>query len=154
GRPLFARSEFCYPGKAHTRQWLRDPKMSCGGPVGDVGVHCLDALRFILRDEIESVFTAATYDDPNSTLETSGSMNLKFRKGTLGNINVSILSGYRSPFEIVGEEGSIRAQDFFNVEAPVELVIERQGKVRRETCSNHEAYVRQFDGFALALEKG
>ena len=154
GRPLLARSEFCYPGRTHTRQWLRDSKMSCGGPIGDVGVHCLDALRFILGDEVASVFTAATYDDPNSTLETSASLTMEFRKGILGNINVSILSPYRTPFEVAGEQGSIRAQDFFSVEKPVELVIEHDGTTRRETHSNHEAYVRQFDGFALAIEKG
>ncbi|MCI0349925.1 MAG: Gfo/Idh/MocA family oxidoreductase [Acidobacteriales bacterium] len=153
GRPLFARSEFCYLAKTHTRQWLRDAEMSCGGPIGDVGVHCIDALRFILEDEPDSVFTAATYDDA-SALETSASMSLKFHKGTLGNVNVSILSPYRPPFEIVGEQGSIRAQDFFSVEVPVELIIETQGKVRRETISNHDAYVRQFDAFALAVEKG
>ena len=154
GRPLLARSEFCYPGKTHTRQWLRDAKMSCGGPIGDVGVHCLDALRLILADEVESVFTSAAYDDANSTLETSASMNLRFRTGVLANINVSILSPYRTPFEIVGEKGSIRAQDFFSVEKPVELIIEHDGSTRRETHSNHEAYVRQFEGFALALENG
>jgi predicted dehydrogenase len=152
GRPLLARSEFCYPGKTHTREWLRNPEMSCGGPIGDVGVHCLDALRFILGDEVESVFTAATYDDLSSTLETSASLNLKFRKGVLGNISVSILSPYRTPFEIVGEGGSIRAQDFFSVEKTVELFIETNGNARLETHSNHEAYVRQFDGFALAVE--
>lgn len=154
GRPLFARSEFCYPGKTHTRRWLRDAKMSCGGPIGDVGVHCLDALRFILGDEVASVFTAASYDDPGSTLETTASMTLKFRTGILANINVSILSPYRTPFEIVGERGTIRAQDFFSVEKPVELIIEQDGATRSETHSNHEAYVRQFDAFALAVGKG
>jgi predicted dehydrogenase len=111
-------------------------------------------LRFILRDEPESVFTAATYDDRNSSLETSASMHLKFHNGALGNINVSILSPYRTPFEVVGVHGSIRAQDFFSVEKPVELVIEAAGGVRRETHSNHDAYVRQFDAFALSVKKG
>jgi len=152
GRVLFARSEFCYPGQNHSRQWLRDGKLAAGGPIADVGVHCIDALRFILQDDVRTVFASAAYDD-QSSLEHSASMNLNFRKGTLGTVNVSILGPYRTPFEVVGEKGSIRAENFFTVEAPVELVIETDGSVRRETLSNHEAYARQFDAFALALEQ-
>lgn len=153
GKMLFARSEFCYPGSTHPRQWLRDQKLACGGPMADVGVHCIDALRFMLQDEIESVFASAAYDGA-SPLETSAGMSLKFRQGTLGTVNVSILSPYRTPFEVVGERGSIRAANFFTVEAPVDLVIETNGETRREQHSNHEAYVRQFDSFALAVERG
>lgn len=153
GRVVFARSEFCYPGQNHSRQWLRDGKLAAGGPIADVGVHCIDALRFILQDDVHTVFTSAVYDD-RSLLEHSASMNLNFHKGTLGTVNVSILSPYRTPFELVGEKGSIRAENFFTVEAQVELVIETDGTVRRETRSNHESYARQFDGFALAVERG
>lgn len=153
GKVLFARSEFCYPGGTHPRQWLRDQRLACGGPMADVGVHCIDALRFMLQDEVESVFAAAAYGT-TSSLETSASMSLKFREGTLGTVNVSILSQYRTPFEVVGEKGSIRAENFFTVEAPVELVIETDGETRREKHSNHEAYTRQFDSFALAIERG
>jgi predicted dehydrogenase len=154
GRILFVRSEFCYPGQNHSRQWLRDAMLACGGPVADVGVHCVDALRFILQDEVRSVFTVANYDDARSPLETSATMNLKFQAGTLGTINVSILSPYRTPFEVVGENGSLRAENFFNVEHPVKLVIETDSTVRQETHSNQEAYARQFDAFALAIERG
>ena len=153
GRVIFGRSEFCYPGQNHSRQWLRDGKLAAGGPIADVGVHCIDALRFILQDDIRTVFTSAAYDD-RSALEHSASLNLNFRKGTLGTVNVSILSPYRTPFELVGEKGSIRAENFFTVEAPVELVIETDGTVRRETHSNHETYARQLDAFALAVERG
>jgi predicted dehydrogenase len=153
GRVLFARSEFCYPGGTHPRQWLRDQKLACGGPMADVGVHCIDALRFMLQDEIESVFASAAYETA-SPLETSASMTLKFSRGTLGAVNVSILSPYRTPFEGVGEKGSIRAENFFTVEAPVELVIETDGETRREKLSNHEAYARQLDSFAVAIERG
>ena len=154
GRLLFARSEFCYSGLNHARQWLRDPKIACGGPIGDVGVHGIDALRFILQDEVKSVFTSATYGDPASPLETSATMNLTFCQRTLGTINVSILSPYRTPFEVVGERGSVHAENFFSVENPVELVIETDGSTRRETHSNYQGYARQFDAFALSVERG
>ena len=48
GRIVFARSEFSFPGGAgHARAWLNDPAVAGGGPIADVGVHCIDSLRYI-----------------------------------------------------------------------------------------------------------
>lgn len=53
GKPVFACSEFSFPGAhGHARTWIHDPAISGGGPVADVGVHCVDTLRFILQDEV------------------------------------------------------------------------------------------------------
>ena len=49
GRPIFARAEFSYPASGHPRKWLSDRTLSGGGPIADVGVHCIDALRYILQ---------------------------------------------------------------------------------------------------------
>ena len=48
GRIVFARSEFSFPGgPGHVRTWINDPVVAGGGPIADVGVHCVDALRYI-----------------------------------------------------------------------------------------------------------
>ncbi len=39
----------------HPRAWLHDPAVAGGGPIADVGVHCVDALRYILQDEVVRV---------------------------------------------------------------------------------------------------
>ena len=49
GQTVFARSEFSFRvDRTHPRRWINDPEVAGGGPVADVGVHCIDALRFIL----------------------------------------------------------------------------------------------------------
>lgn len=154
GRPLFARAEFSYPGLSHPRQWLRDPSLACGGPIADAGVHCLDTLRFILQDEVESVQTTAAYDDPSSPLETSATINLRFRGGAAADINVSVLTGYATPVEVVGERGWVRAENCFVIDRPVELVVNAGGAEAREMLNNSDAFARQLDAFALALEGG
>jgi len=35
GKVVFARSEFCFPGRGHARTWITDPELSGGGPIGD-----------------------------------------------------------------------------------------------------------------------
>ncbi|HYL13802.1 MAG TPA: Gfo/Idh/MocA family oxidoreductase [Terriglobales bacterium] len=153
GKPLFARSEFSYPGRNHARSWLTDPAISGGGPIADVGVHCIDALRYILNDEVVRV-SARGLSDPDSVgVEAAAILVLEFARGTLGAAMVSIRAEYRTPLEIVGETGVLRADDGFNVERPINLQLRRGGSVvNTETVSNRYAYARQVDMFAAAVE--
>ena len=59
GKPLLAHAEFHYFVKNHARMWITDASLACGGPVGDVGVHCIDSLRYILQDEVSAVYARA-----------------------------------------------------------------------------------------------
>ncbi|HSZ60557.1 MAG TPA: Gfo/Idh/MocA family oxidoreductase [Terriglobales bacterium] len=153
GRPIFARAEFSYPGSGHARTWLYNRAVAGGGPIADVGVHCIDALRYILQDEPRVVSASGRFDEQSGDVEAAASVTLEFERGTLATVLVSTRAQYRTPLEIVGEGGIIRADDALNVERPVKLELWRDGQcVDQETVSNQMAYARQVDGFAAALE--
>ncbi|HUA15967.1 MAG TPA: Gfo/Idh/MocA family oxidoreductase [Verrucomicrobiae bacterium] len=153
GQPVYARSEFSYIGRNHPRAWLYDSAVACGGPIADVGVHCIDTLRYILDDEVVRVSAAAASTPQSGSLEAAAVLSLEFARGGLGSVIVSTLVDYRTPLEIVGENGSLRADDALNVERPIELELRRNGKVvESETVSNLDAYARQVDDFASAIE--
>jgi predicted dehydrogenase len=153
GKPVFARSEFSYAGRNHARSWLTDPAISGGGPIADVGVHCIDALRYILNDEVVRVSARGVSDPDSGGVEAAAILVLEFARGTLGAAMVSIRAEYRTPLEIVGETGVLRADDGFNVERPINLQLRRGGSVvNTETVSNRYAYARQVDMFAAAVE--
>jgi len=155
GRPIFARAEFSYPGTGHARAWLYNRAIAGGGPVADVGVHCIDALRYILQDEPCAVSALGRSDERSGDVEAAASVTLKFQRGTLATVLVSTRAQYRTPLEIVGDAGAIRADDALNVERPVRLELWRDGqRVAEETVSNQMAYARQVDSFAGALEGG
>lgn len=156
GKPIFARSEFSFPGKTgHARQWLYDPTVAGGGPIADVGVHCIDGLRYILQDEVVSVSARATQDDVSGELEAAAALILEFSKGTLATVQVSFRADYRTPLEIVGEHGSLRAENGFNVEHPINIELRDVWNVKEaETVSNAPAYTRQVDAFAQAIDGG
>jgi predicted dehydrogenase len=153
GRPIFGRSEFSYPGRGHARTWITDPALAGGGPIADVGVHCIDALRYMLQDEVVRVSARATYDEESGAVEAAAALTLEFFRGTLGAVLVSTRAGYRTPIEIVGEAGALRADDGLNVERPIELQLRRDGAiVETEVVSNQLAYARQVDAFSAAVE--
>jgi predicted dehydrogenase len=153
GKPILARAEFSYPGRNHARTWLTDAEIAGGGPVADVGVHCIDALRYILDDEVVSVTGQEFRDADSEDVEAAAALSLRFRRDTLATVMVSTRAEYRTPLEIVGETGVLRADDGLNVERPINLQLRRESAVvESELVSNHYAYARQVDAFAEAIE--
>jgi predicted dehydrogenase len=153
GRPVFARSEFSFPAdRTHARTWINDPAIAGGGPVADVGVHCVDALRFILQDEVLRVSAREIAGNPGN-VEAGAALLLEFSRGTLATVMVSFRAEYRTPLELVGESGVLSGDDALNVERPIHLELRRGGTVvEARTVSNHLAYARQVDAFAAAVE--
>jgi predicted dehydrogenase len=154
GKPVFARSEFSFPvTHGHARTWINDPAIAGGGPVADVGVHCVDALRFILQDEVLRVSARAIPGNAPGKVEAGAAVLLEFSRGTLATVMVSFRAEYRTPFELVGESGVLRADDALNVDRPIDLELRRGGAVvETNIVSNHLAYARQVDAFAAAVE--
>jgi len=153
GKPVFARSEFSFPAAhGHARTWINDPAIAGGGPVADVGVHCVDALRFVLQDEVLRV-SAREIAGKAGDVEAGAALLLEFCRGTLATVTVSFRAEYRTPFEVVGETGVLRADNALTVERPVHLELVRGGAgVENTTVSNQLAYARQVDAFAAAVE--
>jgi predicted dehydrogenase len=153
GRPVFARSEFSFSGINHARTWIYSRAIAGGGPIADIGVHCIDALRFVLQDEVVRIGALGHSDEQSGDVEAAASLTLEFGQGTLAAVLVSMRAQYRTPFEIVGETGVVRADDAFNVEKPIRIELRRDGEVVGEDAvSNQLAYARQVDSFAAAAE--
>ena len=106
------------------RTWAQDPKLATGGPLADIGVHCIDTLRYILDDEVESVTMQAQYDS-HSVLEASAAGVLRFSRGTLADVAVSGRGAYQSLLEVIGETGVLSAVNALTVDHPVTLELRR-----------------------------
>ncbi len=153
GRLVFARSEFSFAARTHQRKWLTDRSLAGGGPIADIGVHCIDTLRYILQDEIVRVHARTVSDGHSGEVEAAAILTLQFRAGTLGTVLVSYRAPYRTPLEIVGEAGEIFADDALTVDRPVAIEYHTEDKpVVIEEVDNQLAYARQVDSFAAALE--
>ncbi|HWC16434.1 MAG TPA: Gfo/Idh/MocA family oxidoreductase [Terriglobales bacterium] len=155
GKPLIARSEFHYFMRHHPRKWLKDPTLACGGPVGDVAVHCVDALRYILQDEVASVYARALFDNESEAVEAAATVVLEFRKGTLADVTVSTRAEYRTPLWITCNAGMVGADDALTVDHEIELQLKPiGGELVREYVTNDTNYADQVDAFALSVEAG
>ncbi len=114
----------------------------------------MDALRFILQDEIATVSARGVSDERSGTVEAAAAITLQFRRSGLAVVLVSARAQYRTPLELVGEQGVLRAHDAFSVEKPVTIELQDGNKIESEEVSNQLAYAAQVDAFAAAVESG
>ena len=159
GEPRTAHAEFNYAAQFSRRPWITDPTLAAGGPIGDVGVHAIDSLRFIFGAsgggngmQVTSVSTIATQDAHSGPVEASASMQLELANGVLASVNVSARAHYRTVIEIVGSEGVLLAENGMTVDHAVDIVLRRKGlHINTNTVNNADAYTRMIDNFAQAL---
>jgi 1,5-anhydro-D-fructose reductase (1,5-anhydro-D-mannitol-forming) len=153
GQPLFARAELGFSGQTHPRSWMYDRTIAGGGALADVGVHCIDALRFILQDEITKVHSRAIRRANCRDVEAGAALLLQFARGPLGVVLASSYTPYRSPLEIVGENASLRAEPALSLQEPINLELWRDGKIlETERLRNTSAFAHMLDAFAFAVE--
>ncbi|HEV3149707.1 MAG TPA: Gfo/Idh/MocA family oxidoreductase [Acidobacteriaceae bacterium] len=157
GTPVFASAHFCFLSRNSPRTWINDGGMACGGPIGDVGIHAIDALRFLLEQEVLAIATLAQglqSESPSEReLEESAALSLEFSLGVLANIQVTFRAEYRTFIEVVGEQGVLTAESGLTVDRPVTILHHAAGTVlAQEVVSNRDAYSRMLDAFSAAVE--
>jgi predicted dehydrogenase len=153
GQPLLAHSQFCYNAEKSPRGWIYDPSLATGGPIGDVAIHCLDGLRYVLGTDITEVSTLAHKDALSGAVESHAVVNMAFGNGAMGAVTVTTRGSYRSLIEITGETGVILCENGLTVDHPVDVVLYRQDKVAaHQRVSNADAYTRMIDSFSAAIE--
>jgi 1,5-anhydro-D-fructose reductase (1,5-anhydro-D-mannitol-forming) len=154
GRVIFARADFAYDGRMSARTWLHDPATAGGGPLYDVGVHCLDTLRYVLDDEVES-FTSEVQPCPTrARTEDTGAILLRFTRGAIGSIFCSYVMPVRSRIlEVVCAEGLLSAPEFTVPGETLTLTITRGKNDRpvetvRERIAVPNLYVEEVTQFS------
>jgi len=152
GKPQLAHAQYSYPATQSARKWITDPALACGGPIGDVGVHCIDALRFLLSEDVSSISTVAGKDDASGNVEAIASLQLEMTGGVYANVTVSARAQYRSLVEVLGSDGVLIAENGLTVDRPVRIELRRAGElVDTVTVDNGDGYTRMLDSFALAF---
>ncbi len=156
GKPQLAHAEYAYPADRAPRKWIMDPSLACGGPIADVGVHCIDALRFVLGEEVRSISTLASKTHSQDRVEAIASLQLEMTGNIFASVTASARAPYRTVVEFTGSDGVLIAENGLTVDRPVDLMLRRSGElIETATVENDDSYTRMLDSFAQAfLGKG
>lgn len=152
GTVSYARSHFVYDVSLSKRSWVMDKKTAGAGPLFDIGIHCLDTIRFVLNDDhAVSVKSLMNPEHGDGTVERSSVVTVQFSKGTIATIYSSYETPYRESFiEFIGTTGSVSAYQFTpsNTETYIEI---KRGKDGLAAHSERETF-RVPDLYALEVE--
>ena len=112
GKLLTIESSFCIPIEAPN---IRLSAKLGGGPLGDIGVYCLNALRYISGEEPVEVFGQAHQTDDSKFREVPERVQFtcKFPSGVLGHADCSFGGGNGSQFRVNCENGIIEMSPAF-----------------------------------------
>jgi predicted dehydrogenase len=143
GDPRFFSSEFSYqvrPGNIRTRADLG------GGALWDLGVYCVNAARYLFRDEPEEAFATATppSDDRFHGVDEAWACLLRFPGDRPASFTVSFNAAATSRYRLVGTRGSVQ----------LEPAYEYQGELVRHVTVGEETRTDRFgpgDQFAPEL---
>lgn len=152
GQPQIASAQFNHLARASSRKWITDATLARGGPIGDVGVHCIDVLRFILGRNVLSISTLARKDEFSAGVEAIASMQMEMTGGVFATVIANGRSAYRTLVEVQGSDGVLIAENGLTPDHPVDLVLRRAGDlVQSTTVDNSDTFTRMLDSFALAF---
>ncbi|MGC1781030.1 MAG: Gfo/Idh/MocA family oxidoreductase [Acidobacteriaceae bacterium] len=153
GAPIFAAAQFAFLAEQSPRKWIYDRALACGGAIGDVGIHCIDALRYVLGDNVSTVTAVADPNSQSTGIETTAAIAVEFAQGTLGSVLASFRAKYHTWMEIVGEDGVIQSDDCFTLDHPVQVILRKDGEiVEVQQVVNDEAYSLMIDSFSAWIE--
>jgi predicted dehydrogenase len=157
GKVAFVRAEYMYDARFSQRRWLQEKKIAGGGSTFDIGVHCLDTIRFLLNDQIISVKTQLSPTPTENETEKISLMALKFSQGIPASIYCSFLSPIRRAFlEIVGQEGILSAENFPMSSLSISLKIalghnNQVSETREEIISVPNLYEKEVTAFSESI---
>lgn len=157
GRVTAIRTEFVYDARLTERPWLYDARAAGGGPLFDIGVHCLDTIRYVLNDEPVSVQSLLVPHPTRERTESTALLTLQFSKGTPATIFCSYDSPLRrSSLEVIGTEGTLVAEHFTRSSTTVRLLYKHrqagaEPSEKIETFDVHNLYTEEIDLFTDAI---
>jgi predicted dehydrogenase len=126
-----------------------------GGTVYDIGVYCINAARYLFRDEPYEVhaFSANNGDPRFQECDQMTSAILRFPKHRLATFTSSFDSADVSSYRLVGTKGDVRLDPAYEYAAPLEQFVTIDGKTEHSSFSKRDQFAAQLVYFSNCIER-
>ncbi len=158
GRVLVAEVEMS-AGRNLPVGWRTEPSLAGLGTLNNLGVHCVDLLRYILGSEVSEV--ACLVDrEPGYEIDTTATLLMRFAQGTLAYVNANQSVPYpRDDVVLHGTKGRFIAANLSrpNRQGTVSLLRSDGGETRVESvsqASSDGSYRLTVEAFSKAVADG
>lgn len=127
-----------------------------GGTLYDIGIYCINAARYLFRDEPLEVFAASgnSGDERFSEVDETTSAVLRFPNGRLATFNSSFGAADVSSYRIVGTEGDLRVDPAYEYVGKLTHYVTREGKMKKRVFSKRDQFAAELLRFSQAVQEG
>jgi glucose-fructose oxidoreductase len=152
GKAQFFSSSFSY---RLTKTNVRLMKSSeGGGPLYDIGVYCINAVRHLFGAEpIEVYATLTHFTKPGWKAEESASCVLRFPGDRLASIQVSFGAASTGDYRVVGTKGTLRAAPGYGFTESLRITLSSGGKEKTFESGRSDHFGPQLIHFSNCIQR-
>jgi glucose-fructose oxidoreductase len=134
---------------------IRLRKKMGGGPLFDLGVYCINAARYIFRDEPTEVLamTATGSDKRFRQVEEMAGAVLRFPGERIATFICSFGAADAGTYEIVGTNGALRMNNAYEYVMPIEMQLNIDGKEQAREFSRRDQFAPELIYFSDCILK-
>ena len=124
-----------------------------GGPLGDIGIYCINAARYLFQeDPLEVIAIAARSTDPRfAEIEESISLVMKFPGEKLASIVCNFGAVDTGHYQVVGTGGTITLNPGFSFTSPLVLTLKSGHEIETITTPPHDHFAPELLHFAECI---
>jgi glucose-fructose oxidoreductase len=126
-----------------------------GGVLYDIGVYCINAARYLFRDEPLEVYatTARSGEKRFADVEEMASVVMHFPGERLASFTCSFGAAHGSHYEVVGTRGSLRVEPAYSYSEDLKHVLTVDGKSRERVFTQQDQFGPQLLYFSDCVLK-
>lgn len=134
---------------------IRTKQQYAGGTLYDIGIYCINAARYIFRDEpMEGFcFSAAGANDRFRRTEEMTAAILRFPQERLAGFTTSFGAESTADFEVIGTKGKLRAIQAYDYSMPVTLELTTGGHTHRKLYHLRDQFAPELLYFSNCILK-
>lgn len=154
GDPRFFSSVFSFPVAENNHRLKAE---HWGGPLQDIGVYCINAVRHLFGAEPTEAIAAIAAkpgDSRFTEVEEMVSAMLRFPGGRLGQFIASFGGDDIDQYRVVGTEGQIDVSSGFRFDRPVTVRLTRGGQTVEKAFPQYDHFSGQAHYFSDCILKG
>lgn len=123
-----------------------------GGALYDMGIYCINAARYIFRDEPEEVFaTTLAGDDRFDGVDETSCAILRFSGGRIAQISASLGSAPVSSYRVIGTHGDLRVEPAFEYTTALKHYLTVGGRTHERSFAKRDQFAPELVMFSRAV---
>lgn len=144
GNPRLFNSMFCM--QVRDKDNIRLREAAGGGALYDIGIYCINAARYLFRDEPTEVFASLASNDQRRFREVGemASVVMRFPDERLATFSCSFGAAKVSAYELVGSEGHLRVDPAYELADELKHVLTVNGKPREKSFPKRDQFAPEL----------